>query len=67
MSTRTHMMRTPSQTIDTIKGCLRYLLVDAEKLELARTAYLIRLAIIDLEETTDGEGAGERDIRRRVQ
>lgn len=61
------MTRTTSQTIDTIKGCLQYLLVDAEKLELARTAYLIRLAITDLEELTDDDGPGERNIRRRVQ
>ena len=59
-------MRTSSQTINAIKGCLQYLRVDAEGLGLARTSYLISLAIADLEEAAADNDAGESNVRHRV-
>lgn len=61
------MMRTTSQTVHAIKGCLEYLLVDVEELNLGCTAYLIRLAITDLEELTDRDDAEETDVCRQIQ
>lgn len=58
------MLRTTSQTIDKIKGCLQYLLVDTDELKLDRVGWLLRLAITDLEELTGRHDAGERNGHR---
>ncbi len=60
------MMRTTYQTIEAIKGCLQYLLVDAQNLKLVHAANLIRLAITDLEELTEGGDTVECNIRLRI-
>jgi hypothetical protein len=58
------MLRTTAQTINAIKGCLRYLLVETDELKLDRIGRLLRSAISDLEELSTRLDAGETIVHR---